>query len=246
MVTALERRRNGCSPVGLFRMGSFEMPTTANGPTLAGDLIHNRGDQAEFDFYPRMLGQTTPGALRLLAYRNFGHMGNYEDAIALGEQTGTTPDITSVERPGAVKYGFGLNFEQALGDDGNTGLFGRLGWDDGATESFCYTECDRTISFGAQISGARWHRPDDRWGLALAANGLSPSHRAYLAAGGSGFELGDGQLSYGLEDVFETYYSHPVSKLVWLSFDYQFIVNPGCNRARGSVSAPAVRVHFEI
>ncbi len=37
-------------------------------------------------------------------------------------------DILSlVEQQGGNKYGFGLNFEQPLADDGETGIFGRLG-----------------------------------------------------------------------------------------------------------------------
>jgi hypothetical protein len=81
-------------------------------------------------------------------------MGNYRAAIALGRQTGQTPDVTLTRTTGAVKYGFAFNLEQPLADDGETGLFARGGWNDGATETFAYTEADRTISLGAQIAGA--------------------------------------------------------------------------------------------
>jgi carbohydrate-selective porin OprB len=172
-------------------------------------------------------------------------MGNYRDALALADQTGTTPSIIAVESVGAAKYGFGLNFEQALADGGDTGLFGRLGWDDGSTESFVYTECDRTVSLGAQISGVHWHRSQDRLGIAFDVNGLSAAHKDYLAAGGLGFQLGDGQLNYGLETIFETYYSYQISKPLSVSFDYQFIANPGYNRDRGPVNVPSIRLHLE-
>lgn len=234
-------------PGGAVRLGSFQMPTVANGIKLAGDLIHNRGDQMEVELHLRLLGgKQMPAVFRLLGYRNLAHMGRYRAALALARQTGTTPDITAVEKKGAVKYGFGLNFEQALGDDGNTGVFGRWGWNDGRTESFAFTECDRTFCLGGQLSGARWHRPQDRWALALVQNELSAAHRDYLAAGGSGFQLGDGRLRYGPEQILETYYSYRLTSRATLSPDYQFINHPGYNRDRGPVSVFSFRVHWEF
>jgi hypothetical protein len=232
-------------PNHVLRLGSFQMPTVANGIDLAGNLSENMGDQIEYEIHPQLLKKQSAAIVRLLGYRNMAHMGNYRDALALAKQTGTTPDIISVEREGAVKYGFGLNFEQPLADGGDTGIFGRFGWDDGATESFAYTEADRSISLGSQISGARWHRPKDRLGIALAANGLSDAHKDYLAAGGLGFQLGDGKLDYGWETIFETYYSYQISKPLAVSLDYQFIVNPGYNKDRGPVNVPSIRLHLE-
>ncbi len=59
--------------------------------------------------------------------------------------------MTATERDGAIKYGFGLNLEQTLADNGETGVFARLGWDDGKTESYAYTECVNQMSVGAQV-----------------------------------------------------------------------------------------------
>ena len=96
-----------------------------------------------------------------------------------------------------------MTAEQEL--TGDLGLFGRLGWNDGQTESWAFTEIDRTASIGLQIKGTRWKRPDDRLGFALLFNGLSGAHRDYLAAGGVGFNVGDGRSNYGPEQIFETY-----------------------------------------
>src|SRR6185503_15452215 len=96
-----------------------------------------------------------------------------------------------------------------------------------------FTECDRTLCLGGQLSGARWHSPRDRVALALVQNGLSPAHRDYLAAGGHGFQLGDGRLHYGPEEILESYYAHPISRLLTLTLDYQLIGHPGYNRDRG-------------
>ncbi len=233
-------------PQWAIRLGSFQMPTTANGPNLSTDLIHNRGDQAELELQPDFLAEAwTPPVIRLLAYRNLAHMGNYRDSLNLAEQTHTTPNITATERTGAVKYGFGLNVEQPLADGGATGLFARLGWNNGATESFAFTEADRTFTVGGQLSGAWWHRPPDRAGLALALNGLSGAHGDYLAAGGLGFILGDGQLNYGPETILETYYAFQPWWFTALSLDYQLILDPGYNRDRGPASVLSIRLHIE-
>src|SRR4029453_16379501 len=103
-------------------------------------------------------------------------------------------------------------FERQLSAGGAPGLFCRWGWNDGATESFCYAECDRTLTLGAQLSGAHWKRPQDRGGAAGAHKGPCGAHRNYLAAGGLGFNLGDGRLNYEPERLLEVYYSYQLSK----------------------------------
>lgn len=234
------------NPKWALRVGSFQMPTEANGISLSDDLIHSRGDQAEVELHPRLLPKKNPLVLRLLGYRNFARMGDYRQAVSQAQQAGTIPDITATRRRGNVKYGLGVNFEQPLADDGNTGVFGRYGWNDGRTESFAYTEVDRTLSFGGQLSGKRWNRADDRLALALVQNDLSSPHKDYLAAGGQGFLLGDGRLNYGPEQILETYYSFQVAKPLALALDYQFINHPGYNQDRGPVSVLSLRAHLEF
>ena len=234
------------NPGFTVRLGSFQMPTVANGVTLAGNILNNRGDQLEVETHPNVLRYKGPLILRLLGYRNMAHMGDYRQSIALAKANGTIPDITQTETTGNVKYGFGVNLEQPLGDGGNTGLFARYSWDDGATESYAYTEIDRHISIGAQISGARWRRPTDRFALALVQNDLSAAHKDYLAAGGIGFIIGDGKLNYGSEQILESYYTAQFSKSIGVSLDYQFINNPAYNRDRGPVSILSLRSHFEF
>ncbi len=228
------------------RLGLLAMPLVANGSDLAENLHHARGEQIELETHPTLLRRKGPMIVRLLAYRNIATMGSYRETLALAQKNGTTPDIFATRRQNRTKYGFGLNFEQPLGDDGLTGVFGRYGWDDGATESFAYTEVDRTLTLGGQLSGKRWHRPDDRLALALVQNDIVGAHRDYLAAGGLGFLLGDGKLNYGSEQILETYYSYQVAKPLALALDYQFINNPGYNRDRGPVSVLSVRAHLEF
>lgn len=233
-------------PDWAVRIGRFQMPKVANGIDLQKNLEHFHGDQIELELHPPLLRHQSPLVVRLLGFVNVAHMGNYRAALALARQTGGPPDITRVERNSAIKYGFGLNFEQGLADNGATGIFGRYGWNDGATESYAYTEVERSACLGFQLSGAHWHRKDDRFALALVQNDLSAAHRDYLAAGGLGFLLGDGKLNYGSEQILETYYNYQVAKPLTFSLDYQFINNPGYNRDRGPVSVLSFRVHLEL
>ena len=75
-------------------------------------------------------------------------------------------------------------------------------------------------------------------------DGISADHQAFLKAGGYGFIIGDGNLNYGHEAITEFYYSAKLMDNFWLSFDYQFVVNPGYNKDRhGPVNVFGFRGH---
>jgi high affinity Mn2+ porin len=171
---------------------------------------------------------------------NLANMGNYREALALSP---INPDITAT-RQARIKYGFILNWQQQVNDE--LGVFARTGWNDGRTETWAYTEADVTGSIGLLLKGKRWCRPNDEVGLFYVVSGLSPMHRDYLAAGGLGFELGDGKLNYGLENVLEMYYNLELSKGINMTLDYQLVNNPGYNKDRGPINALALRLHFEF
>ena len=227
-------------PPWTLRYGVYQMPTRANGQTLEWPLKRARGEQIEADYQPHK----DSWVLRLLVFRNIARMGIYEDALAIARATGALPDIRSNDHEGRRKYGFALNTEIPIADGGETGLFARAGWNDGKTESFAFTEVDDDLSVGAQVSGAHWHRPKDRVGIAFNSDGLSGPHRQYLAAGGQGFLLGDGALNYGRENIAEVYYAFQPGGPITLSPDFQFIEHPGFNRDRGPVKFIGVRVHL--
>ncbi len=220
--------------------GVYMEPNTANGSVFDYTDFDELGYNLELAWKPNDAGTV----VRFLSYLNKARMGDYDDALALGRQTGTTPSLFDVEKPGGTKYGFGLNFEQPLADGGETGLFGRIGWNDGSHETWAYTECDRHVSLGAQLSGIHWGREEDRVGIAYAVDGLSNAHKDYLEAGGIGMLLGDGALNYGLEQVLEIYYRIQVCRLVQISPDFQFIQNPGYNRDRGPAEVYGLRLHI--
>jgi high affinity Mn2+ porin len=137
-----------------------------------------------------------PGRASILVFANHARMGVYADALALDP---AAPDVTATESPGRVKYGASTNLEQALAPD--LGVFARAGWNDGRTQTWAFTEIDRTVALGMSAEGSRWGLPGDRLGAAGIGNGLSRWHRDYLAAGGSGFILGDGRLDYAPERI---------------------------------------------
>jgi len=231
------------SPAWMVQLSGTQMPTFANGNIFDGDLRHAYAINGELTVRPQ--GPSPFGtAVRLLAYLNRGRMGIYRAAIDRAH--GAFPSIVADDRKGRAKYGFGLNVEQPLADSGNTGLFARLGWNDGRTEDFVFTEADRHASLGVQLAGAGWRRPSDRLGLAVLVHGLSGDHAAYLAAGGLGFLLGDRRLDYGPEEILEAYYRFVVPRLAWcdLSPDYQFVDHPGYNRARGPAHVIGIRLHL--
>ncbi len=218
----------------------FMEPSTSNGAHF--DLFDTRqlGYNLELSFKPNDTGTV----VHLLSYFNESRMGSYNEALELGRASSTTPNLLLIEKFGGIKYGFGLNFEQPLADDGETGMFGRLGWNDGSHETWTYTESDRHASLGAQVSGAHWGRKEDRFGIAYGVNGLSTPHKDYLAAGGIGILLGDGKLNYGPEQVFETYYRVQLGQYAQLSPDFQYVKNPGYNRDRGPAEVYSLRLHL--
>ena len=226
-------------PNWTLRYGAFAMPKSANGSTIDWELPKALGQAIEWE--QRWTVREHAGVARLLGYANTAHMGNYREAILNPGPNG--PDVT-LTRTYRAKYGFGLSADQALTND--LGLFGRLGWNDGHSESFCFTEIDRTASLGVSLHGARWHRADDVVGLAGVINGISKDHRDYLAAGGHGFLLGDGRLNYAPEQIVEAYYLAKIVDHVFFTGDFQFVNHPGYNADRGPIFVGSLRLHVEF
>ena len=225
-----------------FRYASAAMPRVANGLRFDRRLFRNRGDVFEAEY--RYAIRKHPGVVRLLNYENRANAGSYAEAIRQAELTGGTPDVTSTRRNGTLKYGFGLNVEQEMTKD--IGMFARLGWNDGKTESFAFTAIDRLATGGISISGRRWHRPFDTVATELTVSGISGTHALYLARGGFDFLIGDGHLQYGPEYISESYYSARLFPGFFASFDLQHVSNPAYNQDRGPVWIPSIRLHVEL
>jgi high affinity Mn2+ porin len=182
-----------------------------------------------------------PGAARVLAFANRARMGSYREAVA---DAAIDRDIMATRADGRTKRGVAASANQDL--PGGVAAFVRVSWNDGANESWAFTEIDRSVALGVSVAGAAWSRPDDSAGLGVVASGLSDPHRRYLAAGGSGFLLGDGALHYGPEVLGEAWYRLALTREISLSVHYQPIINPAYNRDRGPVHVFTGLAHVEL
>jgi carbohydrate-selective porin OprB len=220
------------------------MPKVANGMDVVWNLRKAHSENFEVELRRSLLPKKE-GTIRLLSFVNHANMGVYRDAVAQYEAGVTSaPDITAHPWNTTVKYGFGVNVEQAVARD--LKAFVRWGWNNGKTESFAYTEIDSTLAFGLVAAGHRWGRNQDRAGVALATNAISKDHQQYLAHGGTGFIIGDGALNYGRENILESFYTAHLWRGVYLGPDLQYVVNPAYNRDRGPVLIPGMRLHVEF
>jgi high affinity Mn2+ porin len=220
-----------------LRYGLFQVPKNQNG--TATDLNVLEGWHMVTEYERRFSISEHPGVVRLLAFLAHTHADSFQDAL----DDPIRPAVTTHDGY-TYKYGFGLNVEQEIIKD--VGAFARLGWNDGKTEEWQFTDADRHASLGLSIKGSFWNRPNDTFGLAGVVNGISPIHRAFLAAGGLGIDTGDGNLNYGAEKILETYYDVQVTKNLHIAFDYQFVSDPAYNQDRGPVHVLAGRIHLDF
>jgi len=220
---------------------AFTMVTTVPNQSVWDAKIGKANTQTiEFEKRYAIGGQK--GTLRILTFLNNGKFGNYRDAIA---QNPAAPNVDSTQNYGRHKYGFGINTDLYLTKD--FGVFAKASINDGHTETWFFTEIDRSFTFGGVLKGTSWKRADDEMGLAFIVNGLSADHRDYLAAGGYGFLIGDGKLNYSPEMIAEFYYKiNAYQKKFWLTPDYQFILHPAYNADRGPVNVLGIRAHVEL
>jgi high affinity Mn2+ porin len=226
------------------RAGLFQVPTAPNSDAFDGRIGRAGGALVEVERRFEFAGR--PGKLRLGAFINRGNTANYSEALTLANVMPgiTVDDAAAATRALRTKRGFYANAEQQITDD--IGVFARLSYNDGRNQILSFTDIDRSISAGVSIAGTSWNRPSDTIGIGGAINGLSASHRAFLAAGGTGLLIGDGALNYRPEQIIETYYSLALHKRTWLTLDYQFIANPAYNADRGPVHAIGARLHTEF
>ena len=224
-----------------WRYGSAAEPKVANGISFDRRLFRDRADMFESE-RRYAIGKHT-GAVRLLGFLLHTDSGTYADALRLAERTGTTPDVTATRRVGNLKYGASVSFDQEIAAD--LGVFARLGWNDGRTESFAFTAVDRLATGGVSITGRRWHRQFDTAASELTVAGISGVHALYLARGGLDFLIGDGALRYAPEYVWESYYSARVLPGFFATFDVQHVNNPAYNQDRGPLWIESIRLHLE-
>src|SRR6202163_3098408 len=224
-----------------LRAGLFQVPSAPN-----SDVLTSKGGGAVVELEERYAISDQPGKLRLGVFGNQGNTANYREALAIvaADPTLDINATTASIRHTLPKYGFYANMEQAITQD--IGIFARATWNDGQTEILSFTDIDRSISGGVSSKGSSWGRTNDTIGIGGVVNGLSSAHRDFLAAGGMGLLIGDGQLNYRTERILETYYAYAIDKNFTFTADYQLIANPAYNADRGPVSIFSGRLHGEF
>ncbi len=219
------------------RYGFFQMPTVQNGMAINQQYLDAWGMVTEFE--RRFVIRNHPGAVRLLGFLNRVESGIYADALDSPVRPAVVADPSY-----CLNYGFGLNSEYELTK--GVGVFSRLGWNAGQTPDWAYADVSKTGSAGVSINGDFWHRPNDTFALAGVINGISKVQQDFFAAGGLGILAGDGNLSYGLEKTLETYYKAQIYKNLNATADYQYVIDPAYNAARGPVSILSLRLHWDF
>ncbi len=217
---------------GTLRWGDFLEPKIANERNLEPRFWRSFGTVVEWE--TRHSIGASPGIFKTLVFANRAPMGSNDQAASLGG------DIAATRRA-RWKPGFVLNLQQAV--TGDLGVFSRFSISDGHTESWAFEDIDRSLSGGVSLKGSAWARSQDTVGLRAAQNELTEQHRIYFASGGLGILVGDGRLSYKPERIIETYYRAQLIDAISFSLDYQFVLDPAYNAARGPVSIFAGRLH---
>jgi hypothetical protein len=226
------------------RYGFFAMPTVANGLDMDWAFSRAHAQNGEFELRHSFIPKRK-GTQRVLFYANRAHMGTYREAVdAFLAGVDAQPNILLHEHYSALKYGVGYNTEQEITE--NLRVFGRFGWNEGQHESYAYTEVDQTVELGGDYAGTRWHRPVDKIGLVVVTNAIKRDHQNYLHYGGLGFLLGDSNLTYGRENIVESYYNWHAWRGLFYALDIQHINNPGYNRDRGPAWVGSVRAHVDF
>lgn len=220
------------------RVGLFDMSNVPNSAHL--DSFHQVQGVVELEDRFKLHGRA--GALRLTGFVSRARMASFNQTL-MATPAGQVPDVAT-DRHYRSRAGVAMSADQALTD--NLSAFARVGASDGHFETYEFTDIDSTVAGGLSLKGKAWHRDDDTIGLALVRNDISKSHAAYLAAGGLGPLIGDGQLPHkAQEHIVEAYYSLAVTKHINATADYQHVKNPAYNTDRGPVSIIGVRLHVQ-
>ena len=227
-----------------LRTALTTVPIEANGPELEFKWAKAMGIVVEFEkthLFQKSEHQFT--TFHTGYFINLAHMGNYQESIAKAALLGIAPNILDTRQYSRSKWGF---YASADNNFGPYHFFIKASINDGKNETWAFTEIDRSFTTGFQWDGELWKRKQDRFAIAYVRNNLSADHKSYLEKGGYGFLIGDGKLNYGSEQIIEAYYSMHLTKQIFLSPDYQFVINPAYNKDRGPVHIIGLRLHADF
>ena len=201
----------------------------------------NKGHSLNLQYVYGFNHRGKTGKIRLLGYYskyNGGNFGNYHKDKLTGGAVYDSAHSYATKVGGAIDINYNVSR--------NWGLFLRYSQDDGKQEDFGYTQADASVNGGALFAMTSLNRPADRLGITSSYNALSRSQRQFLNEGGTGFMLGDGNLNYAPEIVFEVFYSINFLKHFFLAFNYQNVIHVGYNADRGNAHFLTARLSIDI
>jgi high affinity Mn2+ porin len=227
-----------------LRAGYFQGSVTPNSKFADTAIGHQFQFVGEAEARYTVFGQD--GKVKLLGYDTHARLGTFAELEAF---LAANPGATNAELQAARRYhnklGAEINLEQAVTEE--LGFFLRGSFGDGRTETYDFTDVDRSLSLGFSLAGKRWHRDDDTVGLAFVVDNISKARKDYLEQGGLGLLIGDGKLvNAGPEQVFETFYNAAVIKGINVTADYQLANHPAYNVDRGPVHIFGLRLHAQF
>jgi high affinity Mn2+ porin len=220
------------------RAGVFQLPTIPNGQEIEPQLFRQFMGVVEIEARYDLFDQ--PGAIKFLAFGDNGYISKIDNVIRYAYLANDFPPRFDTARGRAVKTGGGINVKQQIMP--HLGFFLRASMADGRYETVAYTDVDRQLSTGVVAGGTLWGRDDDEIGLAGALGGLHGDRVRYFGLGGTSVYIGDGALSYAGEKNMEAYYKIGFGKDIDATLDYQLLVNPAHNSARGPINVFGLRV----
>jgi hypothetical protein len=237
----------------VFRASRMLTPKIPNQLNLNWQIFNSYGDQLEVERQHNV--GDLPGKVSVLGYRNRMIMARYTDATnyLIANNAQGTQALFNVRNNYQYKTGIGINGEQALAKD--MGVYFRIFKSDGNTETMSFAEADQSLSIGMGINGERWGRAKDSIGISAMLNGISANRKAYLQAGGISNFVGDTPypyagplqtINYRPEQITELYYNALLIKNVLLGVNFQHVINPAYNAARGPVNIASFRIHAEF
>jgi high affinity Mn2+ porin len=226
-----------------FRLGLFQLSAQPNVPEIEPRLFYQFSPVAEAEQRTSFFGGH-PGSYKILVYGDYGFMAPLAESVAGAAGTGLPPTLEPYRTLRHWKIGEGINIQQEIAN--HVGFFARASAMNGTWEAFDYTDIDRSLLAGFSFDGGMWHRPNDAIGIAGVENALSQPAQAYFAAGGLGITIGDGALSYAGEQIVESYYKLGLGPNFAVTGDYQRVIHPAYNLARGPYSVFALRFHAQL
>ncbi len=225
------------------RAGVFQLSQIPLGPVIEPELLRQYMAVTELEGRYELFGQ--PGEIKFLAYADNGYFAKVSDAVDNAYATDTfPPQLSCCRSQRHVKTGGGINLQQQLIKD--LGFFMRASMADGRYETIEFLDVDRSVSAGFVAGGSWWGRSTDEIGIGAGISGLAAPRVKYFALGGTDSYIGDGALSYAAEKTMEAYYK--VVPVQWLevTLDYQLLIDPAYNTARGPVNVFGLRLNAKF